>query len=756
MPVESRPNLIGGENVPMTSGHDAMDRARQQAAVLQEKLAAKKKPNLQDTTALALSLQAEHTATREEFQRLLAELNGRLLESTKQLNVGLSQLETTVEKDRQRTSEMVHKTAEEVTRSCKEATVSTGDAVSSTLQDQISSLKANLEAQLSRQGKDLAEQESLLGLTRRELASTLAVSRLEHKLVMKASEEALRAEIKVMEQGMVDTCMQAFSSSIDEMQKSQARALQELKARTDQGDEKYLQMDRELNKLTAQVEHNRQHIEDVLKRSSDGLAAVVSDLSETHGQHLERLDLKADELDRLVSQVENLPTRRIDWRIQDANRQLATMALQNDMRTSPPNWVSPFFEAAGCDKLQMELRFLRPSEIQANQEEDSVAIRGDCVLELKADPGLFLVCRLYIGTAFVQLEHSFADGQPFCTKPVCYIRDQIDPNDGSLVLGLEILEAVRSVQREDRLKMLPPAEEPVSNEPQLDGAVVTHRYINHRMLDLVQNQVDLIRSEKVRRIEWRLEKASQMRRCFPEGECLCSTTFEAAGVDHLQLVFYPSGYTGVREGFCSFFLHCPAGALLKFWLAAGKERREAKVAFEKPGFFGRTNFCRFESCIEPTDDTILLVLEIEEAQQNTAELLSHQTKVSTVSTKQAANQIEDHVASVTALNQDLNTPPPEKMSSSLRLQKVPGNKALQETRQLPSIWTSVPKADIAETLEGYHSFNELKAKRPLTSGMMRNSGKQNGVAWKDPHPPPPMTARQQQSPNNHRYLMYAQ
>ena len=31
----------------------------------------------------------------------------------------------------------------------------------------------------------------------------------------------------------------------------------------------------------------------------------------------------------------------------------------------------------------------------------------------------------------------------------------------------------------------------------------------------------------------------------------------------------------------------------------------------------------------------------------------------------------------------------------------PGGKTLQETRQLPSIWTSIPKADVFEALEGH-------------------------------------------------------
>eukprot|EP00434_Breviolum_minutum_P014516 symbB.v1.2.012801.t1/scaffold884.1/size313170/13 len=95
-------------------------------------------------------------------------------------------------------------------------------------------------------------------------------------------------------------------------------------------------------------------------------------------------------------------------------------------------------------------------------------------------------------------------------------------------------------------------------------------------------------------------------------------------------------------------------------------------------------------------------------------------------------------------------PFPEKVDSQLRRQRLPGGKTLQETRQLPSIWTSIPKADVLEALEGYRTFSDLKApRRPVSSSGNTRKG---GVAWKDPHPQPPYSSRQ---PNPNRYLMYA-
>merc|ERR1712046_527193 len=99
----------------------------------------------------------------------------------------------------------------------------------------------------------------------------------------------------------------------------------------------------------------------------------------------------------------------------------------------------------------------------------------------------------------------------------------------------------------------------------------------------------------------------------------------AAGLEGLQLVFFPSGFTGAKEDHCSVFLYCPGDTMLKFLLSAGPHRRDARISFEQPGFFGRTNFCRFDSCIDSIDDSVLLVLEIEEALQSEKQTLTHGT-----------------------------------------------------------------------------------------------------------------------------------
>jgi len=489
---------------------------------------------------------------------------------------------------------------------------------------------------------------------------------------------------------------------------------------------------------------------DGLKKDvNDQVAAIRSDAD----QRLKTMEIESQRLFTVVSEVENIPTRRVEWVIKDASR----LSLDNGK-----NWLSPKFEAAGAHSLQLEFRTVvdgkRASDSPPLGEEDpSGRSFGDCGVYLwAADSGLRLVCKLYVGRASATYTHTFDGGAPCgATRFGCFFRDQIGQDD-TLKVGIEILEAVREVENLPRPQS-PGGSSRKRNGEVLDGPVMSHRYLNHRTLELVQNQVDLMRSRMVRRIEWRLQQASMLPRCFPEGESLCSTTFEAAGVGEMQLVFYPSGYAGVKEGYCSFFLHCPAGSSLRCWLVAGKQRREAKLEFEQAGFFGRTNFCRYENCIDSADDSILLVLEIDEAQQHLTESMWHQPVAQQPATKQlqqlqqpeATGQVGQVSTDVKALQNPgrprtgnrgasgpgrpprgdpprpgQGTPPqdddcvelPDKIDSSVKLTRAPGKIALEDVKQLPSIWTSRPQGNITEALEGFHNFENLAhVKKPMSA-----------------------------------------
>merc|ERR1719265_2313650 len=82
------------------------------------------------------------------------------------------------------------------------------------------------------------------------------------------------------------------------------------------------------------------------------------------------------------------------------------------------------------------------------------------------------------------------------------------------------------------------------------GEMVFHRHINHRVFMQMRQEVERMQSRMVKRIEWNIEQASKHTDYFATREPIASPIVSAAGVEGMQLVFYPSGYTGATEGYC--------------------------------------------------------------------------------------------------------------------------------------------------------------------------------------------------------------
>jgi len=137
------------------------------------------------------------------------------------------------------------------------------------------------------------------------------------------------------------------------------------------------------------------------------------------------------------------------------------------------------------------------------------------------------------------------------------------------------------------------------------GTLCVHHQIDNRM-------DDRMRSCMVRRIEWRLEQGSTLKAQFPRGECIYSTCFSAAGMDGLQLIFYPMGCASAPSGYSSFFLHCPE-SMPRAWLHVGKHRIEALHEELQPGWVGRVKFWHCEKFADAETDLVYLAVEVQEA-----------------------------------------------------------------------------------------------------------------------------------------------
>jgi len=452
-------------------------------------------------------------------------------------------------------------------------------------------------------------------------------------------------------------------------------------------------------------------------------AKQLQEYGEGADRRLDHLEDEARRMRGAMSEVENVPTRRVEWVIQKASKCLRPAdPSKSSLHTS---WFSPKFDAAGGHGLQIELQRFKATEPPVDGQE-----AGDLAVYLWACKGTSMVFRLFIGDKVTPaFEKNFNGRVPYGTGRLCFLRDQINKEDDTLKIGLEVLELVREV--EHVLKASPdaamPEASPVSETPAskvLDASMFFRRTTNFRVAEQVEHQIELMKSRMIRKIEWRLEHASILKRSFPKGHAICSLPFNAAGVDGLQLVFYPSGYSGASDGFCSFFLYGPAGATLKCWLWAGSKKRETSHSFDEPGAFGRTNFCLYDGIIDEVADTVTLMLEIEDAEQDIRAATAHPV------VECGDRRTEDEIQGKS----------PQAIESIVKLTRKPGegvktaaNSAkFEDIKVLPSLWTSIGVSDKEKIPEGAHTFEEVKSGRTrpnagqrTPSGALGGSGKMN-------------------------------
>lgn len=380
-----------------------------------------------------------------------------------------------------------------------------------------------------------------------------------------------------------------------------------------------------LDELLQELKETSTEATEGLRHSSN---KNLTDFKDEATGRLDGLDEENTRIRSAILEVENLATRRVDWVIKDASKRLRpNSASKASLHTS---WFSPKFDMAGAHGLQLELQLFRPSDWGADGESS-----GDVAVYLWACKGMNLVYKLYCGGKSQTCEKVFNGKVPYGTTRFCWLKDHINREEDTLRIGCEILEAVREVEHICKPLPLPSAEDlehasvaekehaEKLEKKQLPGSLLFRRHVNNRLFDQVKGQVDAMRSRMVRRVEWRLEQASLLRRCFPPNESLCSAAFNAAGIEGMQLIFYPCGYNGATDGFCSLYLYAPAGATLRCNLFVGDQKRDANHSFEVAGAFGRTNFCRFEAGIDQVTDTISIALEVDEAHQDMAATVAH-------------------------------------------------------------------------------------------------------------------------------------
>lgn len=534
----------------------------------------------------------------------------------------------------------------------------------------------------------------------------------------KNADEALMEQRRQIDQAISDARKKAKARA-EEVARNAAEELQKAKdqqkAADDAQDERNNRAQSDLHlmleRLTEVVQENKEFAESETTRVEDQANLDISTLRADSEARLDLLDEESLKLRNAVQEVEQLPTRKVDWVIRNVSQRLRPPSASRT--TLHQSWFSPKFNMAGVHGLQLELQIFKKADPPVAGEE-----LGDCAIFLWACKGANLVYKLHCGKVCASMEKIFNGRVPYGTKRLCFVGDQINKSDNTLTISCEILESIRTVEHPiivpeeketeetlDETGELVETKAPTSPSSfeqaakPLEGCMVYNRQWNNRLLDQVQNKVDHMCARMVRKVEWRVEHASRLRRCFPHGEAMCSTVFSAAGIEGMQLIFYPSGYSGASDGVCSLFLFCPAGTTLRCTLCLANQKRDASHTWEESGAFGRTNYCRFENIIDEVEDSVMVTLEIEEAHQDVRAKVAH--KLVVPGDRRTQGQIDGTAG--------------ESIESVVKLARHPGSKVqgLEDTRVLPSLWTAKAAGEINVAMaDGMHSMDELKAPAP--------------------------------------------
>eukprot|EP00928_Gymnodinium_smaydae_P019542 TRINITY_DN17503_c0_g1_i1.p1 TRINITY_DN17503_c0_g1~~TRINITY_DN17503_c0_g1_i1.p1 ORF type:complete len:812 (+),score=194.07 TRINITY_DN17503_c0_g1_i1:196-2631(+) len=513
-----------------------------------------------------------------------------------------------------------------VVRSVEDA--SALSALKQTLRSELSEVQAALRESFARDLAALEVRAAEACERQIEAATSRLASELREAVTRtgadcRAATEALREESVQGQRGVEERAYEALA-------RAETALHGKLKESVDAQDAQRRNVEVKLRNCCTDVskleETHRGHAEEA-KKTKVELQESHQTSNEEHRRRMQDLDGRLQELRTLCAGVDSIPTKVAEWEIRSALERF--QALQ-DAAGAPgaaadpaSRMLSPKFNAGGICGLQLEIRHhrLEPQSAEANELRP-----GDCTVLLWVPAKVQLTFKLSLGSESSLLTNDFDGEKPCGVSGLCIFAEQVDPQRGSVVASLEIHEANAHAETADVV----PAEgldSQVTRASPSNGAVICRRHLNNRLPELIQQhirsmseqvsrQMSAIKSKAVRRVQWRLEQAFRLREAFAQGRPVCSTAFQAAGINGLQLVFYPSGCEGAKEGFCSFFLSCPAGCTLKCWLWAGRWRKEARAEpNDRVSALGRANFCRFESCVDPVDESVELALEIEEAQQ---------------------------------------------------------------------------------------------------------------------------------------------
>mmetsp|Transcript_88150 Transcript_88150/g.247986 ORF Transcript_88150/g.247986 Transcript_88150/m.247986 type:complete len:792 (-) Transcript_88150:159-2534(-) len=137
----------------------------------------------------------------------------------------------------------------------------------------------------------------------------------------------------------------------------------------------------------------------------------------------------------------------------------------------------------------------------------------------------------------------------------------------------------------------------------------------HVLQERLQKEQQAMRNRSVRHIEWRLEGCARLLDLCAPGQAVDSPLFTAAGLQGVQLHFYPRGAdvhasAGGTGEWCALFVSGPARSTVRGVLWVGAHSKPFEHRFQRRGDAGgRSRFCNLETELD-CDDAVVLALDL--------------------------------------------------------------------------------------------------------------------------------------------------
>lgn len=359
-------------------------------------------------------------------------------------------------------------------------------------------------------------------------------------------------------------------------------------------------------------------------------------------------------IDHMAWVIDNMYTRTVTWQIQSFKSKLNKLLEQKESVLQSP----PFSVCAQPDMI-MEMLALPEEESSVPTLVPPLPTAGSASFRIWAQPGCHLGFRMTMGEGSSAIarrfEHTFLPGEvmdsqgraSYLMKNLCQL-DQIWSRKANTVsITLEVLE-LRSGDQVARLvdKAAGAIEEEGIDDADMDEEtkdaqlearaaeletlrpdnIFTSRSLTSDILmqERMQSQLQALRNRTVRRVEWKLEGCARLLDVVKAGEAVDSPLFSAAGVDKMQMHFYPRGCevgdkVSAHGQACALYISGPYRTSLKGILSVGTNAREFEQRYQRRGDVGgRGKFCNLQSQVD-LHDSVTIALEIVEVETDLPE-----------------------------------------------------------------------------------------------------------------------------------------